>query len=421
METFFVIVLVLLFVAAFYGNGVLVIALFSGDISFISYDNNGISVFIAAIADCILLYFLIKKLLNHYKTQRIATVTGKVNDILKSYTPANVISLQKSATLQVDASQLNKELIFVVQEYKKSIFALLSRCSETDKKINDILACDGCHTIYEKHKYLSSNVDSLNSLKTESDKLHTEISQNKIQLLDENKDILFEVKKAFLNLLQSKKCISNGMELSVFICEKTPSELTMFEYKHEPAIIYINNFYFCLFSKVILVFDCNGIFSTALDPTAFSIDVIRQNENVSVRNNASSQKKFVDSDSRLIKQGDTRTTWTHTRNDGWPDRRYSYNPRIEYRTDIFEYGTIEFHIADMTVSYIVSSQAAIDKFEWVKAEYIRKYNNLHNPIPDLLLLLKMVSNEDVPGVKSLINIYQSKAANNFYFCKVVTM
>ena len=224
------------------------------------------------------------------------------------------------------------------------------------------------------------------------------------------------MKTAFASLLQSKKCSSDNVNVRDFLCEKTPNDLSLFQFKYAPPVLLVNDFFFCLFTNVVLVFDKNGIFSTAIDPTAISVTLDKLTEHVLISNGSVVRQEFTDVDSKLIQQGITRTTCTYTRNDGLTDRRYSYNPRIEYRSDDYEYGIIGLSIINFTISFKVSSKTAITRFGSFSEKYIRKCNDLHNPIPDFLLLLKYLSDDDHSSINNIIETVNSSTLNKNYFC-----
>ena len=193
----------------------------------------------------------------------------------------------------------------------------------------------------------------------------------------------------------------------------------LFKYENEPLILFWEQYYFCLFSNVILVFDEMGIFATAIDPSALRVMVKRETTSVTVTNGTALSNQYISDDSKCISQGTTRSTWLYTRQDGFPDRRYSDNPRIEYRIDTYEYVVIEFVIADKKVSFSASSGVVGDAFEKATPKYSRKCNNRHDPIPEFLMLVKKLSGEDSAQIESIIQVCNARIGANNYFCKLV--
>lgn len=408
MTAFLVIILII-------GNLLLITGSVFGDLA-----DNGIAwlIVIAAMAmDFYFIYKIIQSVSENNEKKRVAEATRSVNEIISRYSPSKVPSVQEARTFDVDSSLVNKEVVLCVKEYKDSISTLLQQSSKVNKKLMAILSCNGYITEIDKFDYLSSNLTEIESLKNESDKLCESISKNKIELLNEDGDLLLFLKTAFASLLQSKKCSSDNVNVRNFLCEKTPNDLSLFQFKYAPPVLLVNDFFFCLFTNVVLVFDKNGIFSTAIDPTAISVTLDKLTEHVLISNGSVVRQEFTDVDSKLIQQGITRTTWTYTRNDGLPDRRYSYNPRIEYRSDDYEYGIIGLSIINFTISFKVSSKTAFTRFSSFSERYIRKCNDLHNPIPDFLLLLKYLSDDDHSSINDIIETTNSSTLNKNYFCR----
>lgn len=169
---------------------------------------------------------------------------------------------------------------------------------------------------------------------------------------------------------------------------------------------------------MILVFDNTGVFSTAIDPSALKVMIQRKTTSVTVNNGTVASNQYIADDSKCLSRGTTRSTWLHTCRDGSPDLRYSYNPRLEYRTDTYEYVVVEFIIADKKVLFSVSSGTAGDAFEKAVPNYARKCNNRHDPIPEFLILVKMLCDEDNTQIESIIKVCKARTDVKSYFCKL---
>lgn len=416
-----IIILIILAMSALVGNIEMVMALFVQDSSPIK--ENGFLVFVAIIADIALVGYIIsacikgsKRRQEEEEKQRISEVTQKVNELLARYSLQKTISLQKAQQINTENSLVNKEVVSTVNQFKDSLRDNISKCNEIDQAINRILTCVGCRDVDEKLNYLSAKAEELQRLKCESDKLHNEIAKHRIKLLNEDGNLLFLVKKSLNALFSSKKCVIEGLNLKELICEEKPSDLEFFDYKYAPATLHIGTYYYCLFSNVILVFDAMGIFATAIDPTALFIQIERVSVDVRINNNTLPSHQYIDVDSKCVEQGTTRHTWVHTCRDGSPDLRYSYNPRIEYRTDKYEYGNVTMSILGNTVSFSLSSDNATKALERVSREYIRKCNNRHNPIPEFLNLLDRVSENGEQNITYILDINKSNVSAANYFC-----
>lgn len=417
MTVFLVIVLII-------GN----LFLFSGAV-FDDLSDNGIAWFfvIGAIAmDIYFIYLIAQSVSKSREQQRVAAendrvveVTRKIEALINKYTMMRLNANRTVVQFQIAPDLINKEVVFTVNSYKDRMAAIYNRHSLITNEINRILACTDCISVDEKYSHLISCEDKLKQLKEEGDSCLSQLSSYKIEILNDNRDLLFEMKLAFRYLLNSKKCQSDSLTIKEFITPDKPSDLMLFRYENEPIILFWEQYYFCLFSNVILVFDKKGVFSTAIDPSALKVVINKETTSVTVSNGTAGSNQYIADDSKCISQGITRSTWLHTCRDGSPDLRYSYNPRLEYRTDTYEYVVIEFVIADKKVSFSASSGTVGDAFEKATPNYLRKCNNRHDPIPEFLILVKKLSEEDNAQIESIIQVCNARADANNYFFKLI--
>lgn len=417
MTVFLVIVLII-------GN----LFLFSGAV-FDDLADNGIAWFfvIGAIAMDIYFIYLIAQSVSKSREQqriaaennRIAEVTRKVEAFINKYTMMSLNANRTAVQFQIAPDLINKEVVFTVNSYKDRMAAIYDQYSLITNEIKRILACTGCISVDEKYSHLISCEDKLKQLKADGDTCLSHLASYKIEMLNDDRDLLFEMKLAFRYLLNSKKCLSESLTIKEFITSDKPSDLMLFRYENEPVILFSEQYYFCLFSNVILVFDKKGGFSTAIDPSALKVVIKKETTTVTVSNGTAGSNQYIADDSKCISQGITRSTWLHTCRDGSPDLRYSYNPRLEYRTDTYEYVVVEFIIADKKVSFTASSGAVGDAFEKSIPNYSRKCYNQHDPIPEFLILVKKLSEEDNAQIESIIQVCNARADANNYFCKLI--
>ena len=417
MTVFLVIVLII-------GN----LFLFSGAV-FGDLADNGIAWFfvIGAIAMDIYFIYLIAQSVSKSREQqriaaentRIAEVTRKVEALINKYTTMSLNANRTAVQFQIAPDLINKEVVFTVNSYKDRMATIYDRYTLITNEIKRILACTGCISVDEKYSHLISCEDKLKQLKADGDTCLSHLASYKIEMLNDDRDLLFEMKLAFRYLLNSKKCLSETLTIKEFITPDKPSDLMLFRYENEPVILFWEQYYFCLFSNVILVFDKKGVFSTAIDPSALKVVINRETTSVTVSNGTAGSNQYIADDSKCISQGITRSTWLHTCRDGSPDLRYSYNPRLEYRTDTYEYVVVEFIIADKKVSFSASSGAVGDAFEKATPNYLRKCNNRHDPIPEFLMLVKKIGGEDNTQIDSIIQACNARTDANNYFCKLI--
>lgn len=417
MTVFLVIVLII-------GN----LFLFSGAV-FDDLADNGIAWFfvIGAIAMDIYFIYLIAQSASKNREQqriaaennRIAEVTRKVEELTRLYSLPSLNANRTALPFKINPDLINKEVVFTVNAYKEQMQAIYARYSSITTEIKQILACRGCNSIDEKFSHLTTNEGKLKELKEEGEACQSHLSSYKIKMLNNDKDLLFEVKLAFRYLLNSKKCQSESISIKEFITPDKPNDLMLFSYENEPVVVFFEQCYFCLFSNVILIFDKSGVFSTAVDTSAMKVKIKRDTTAVTVSNGNAASNQYIAEDSKCVSRGTTRSTWLHTCRDGSPDLRYSYNPRLEYRTDTYEYVSIEFIISDKKVAFTASSSAVGDAFEKVTPSYTRKCNNRHDPIPEFLMLLKKLNADENAQIESIIQVCNSRSGANNYFCKLI--
>lgn len=122
--------------------------------------------------------------------------------------------LQEAKKSVIDPSLVNKEVVLCVKEYKNSISSLLQQSSKVNARLMTILSCDGYTTAIEKADYLTSKLPEIESLKNESNELIEKISKIKIEILNEDGDLLLFLKSAFSSLLHSKKCTLDSLNIN---------------------------------------------------------------------------------------------------------------------------------------------------------------------------------------------------------------
>lgn len=353
------------------------------------------------------------------ENNRIAEVTRKVEALISQYSLMSLNANRMASPFQIAPDFINKEVVFTVNSYKERIATINDRYSLITNEIERILACSGCISVDERYSHLTSNEAKLKQLKEEGEACLLQLSSYKIEILNDDRKLLLEMKLAFRCLLNSRKCQSESLTVKEFITPDKPSDLMLFQYENEPVILFWEQYYFCLFSNIILVFDKEGVFSTAIDPSALKVAIKKETASVTVINGTTGSNQYIADDSKCISQGITWSTWLHARRDGSPDLRYSYNPRLEYRTDTYEYVVVEFIIADKKVSFSASSVAVGDAFETATPNYQRKCNNRHDPIPEFLMLVKKISGEDNTQIDDIIQVCNARTDANNYFCKLI--
>ena len=344
-----------------------------------------------------------------------AEAKQKVEALQKQYMPQLIPTSAVGSPFSISTKLANKEVVSAVKRYKNNFVGIYDRYSSAYNELRTILLCEGCRTESEKYTYLNENIEKIKVLKNECDAVFA----SKVMLLNEDAELMFELKLAFQYLQNSKKCVSSGAEVKMFVSSPPPQELNIFRYENEPAILFLGQHYFCLFSNVILVFDRNGIFVNAIDPSALRVDVKRMTVDIVFRNGESSENQYIAEDSKCIKQGEEIATWLHTCRDGSPDLRYRNNPFLRYRTDTYEYAIIKFMIGEETISFGVSSSIAIDAFDEIKSKYIRTCHNKTATVSQLLQLIETVGDKEDACLMCVVEAHRRNVDKNSCFCKLV--
>ena len=384
------------------------IFLFSGDFG----SGNGIitvMVLIAAAADLAVVVGIIYACIKYAKDRReekeknrIGNVILKVNKLLEHYSPKETISLQIPQHIDVSKSLVNTEVVYTVNHFKELVRDDVLMCSKTDQAIKKILACSDCKNADEALEYLSAKEKELEWLKSESDRICDRIASHKIKLLYEDGELMYLVKSSMNALLSSKKCVFEELDPKEMICRETPADLGIFDCRYVPAVLRLGNHYFCFFSNVILVFDAVGTFATAIDPTAVKLQIEKVRVDARAVSNISNSYWCIDTDSKYVEGGTT--------------QHCSFDQGSGHRDDVYEYGEIKFSVLENTVSFSLSSGNAVRLLERVRDEYIRKCNNRHDPIPEFLDLLNIISEEGDKNTAYIQNVYKRKRSRVNYFC-----
>lgn len=254
----------------------------------------------------------------------------------------------------------------------------------------------------EKAKKLVSsngNLSELQDVWTELQSVQSRLKPKGIILNETSSQELDSIRAAIQEIGKSQRIQKvGGLEWKAVTEVSFPEELKYFKSATKPMIFRLMEFCFCVFSKTVLVFTLDGKFVTALKRDAFFVRTERDWERVylNVKRNEYTAK-FVAGDSKRVKIGDERFTWTYTNSDGSKDSGYINNPCIIYRYDTMEYGKILLCVADFSERFSFSSEKAVIAVEKAVAENAkynvdRKSSNKSNFI-SLLRMLEPLSEQ----------------------------
>lgn len=378
---------------------------------------------IAVISVIIMAIVFWKIILPIAEKKRIRKIKRKTDEIVLKYTPKAKNKRFTSRIFMIDREYLNNEVISAVKLLKDMISEKSDKCSAINNEINQIL--DSCSGLSEdeKYNYLISKTDELERLKSEKESIYKEISKFKIQIKNDDTKITDNVKSTFSLIEKSKKKTIVGSSFDEFICEKLPNEMKFFQFDVEPLTLHIDKFYYCLFSKFILVFDDFGAFVSAVEPSALSIKIEHLSKSILIYDDEIPKFDYdtdIDSDSKCIEHGETEHSWLYTRKDGGPDLRYKDNRMYKYRSDTYQYGKIIISIAGKNVTICLSSDNAICSFKMLGKIYNRKciVKSETDKIAELLRLLDMVSGEEKKQIAKILQAHNSKMSRKKYFCEI---
>lgn len=301
------------------------------------------------------------------ENKRISKVQNEIDIIIKNYKLDTLPVKPKSKNINTYTNIENSQAVETVKKFKSDQIRDINECSDIATQINRILYTHKKPD--EKLSFLQSNKNTLISLKTKYDALLSKINSRKIDIATKTKDN--SVVKTLLHKISlSEKCISNSVKITDLLSNQKPYEFGIFNSPVEPIILVHNNLSYCIFDNIILVFDNDGIFLTAVRPSSLLLNFTKHISYVDVTNHRMEENYIIGKDSRLLEMGKSNVTWMYMRKDGMPDKRYTYNPRYEHRRDKYEYGEVSFKLLDTLFDYQFSSASALN----VALELSYKYN-----------------------------------------------
>lgn len=284
----------------------------------------------------------------------------------------------------------------------------IKELAELKKELDEILNCPNCKSDQERIKYLQCEEQHIREIKSDYTEKYHYLDKQKVILLSKNRDSFLQLKRAFIEILTSQKAISDiGLSLPEFVNIDSPLPDSTFSTDYLSIKLDFTKYQFYLLPDVILVYNKEA-FLTAINPVSLIINIQDKQKNISTRSTNHGaweySDKIIASDSKLVSQGDERRTWLHTRVDGWPDLRYSYNPEIKYRTDVYSFSEINIQIGGYKYTYSLSKGNIATLVRKNCRDYC-SIAHLPNMVPALLRLLNS-SAKKKEKVKELSDLYE---------------
>ena len=317
----------------------------------------------------------------------------KVDLIIKKYGSINTHAAGKASPFHIDPDLINREVVSAVRSYKDRVADVYEKYLSISNELKTTVSCPGCDSFDERYDYLTAHEDRLSHLGDEINSCLKQIESHKIELLNEDIDLMRAMNCAFYLLRRTETITARSL-----ITHSEPLDLMLFKYEKQPVTLFFKGFYFSLFSNVILVFDEHGVFSTAVDPSALQINVERKD--VLVERNGTPVS---------VGNGYFR-----------PEKGTAKN---NDRNDTYEKLVIEFTVANAQSSLeAILDYGVGDSFERIGELYTRKCNGRHTSIPKLLMLMKKLSGDESDENKQIdeiIKICNARPDTNNYFCRLI--
>lgn len=322
-------------------------------------------------------------------------IQDEISEIVKRYTVEDEVTKSNVPSItEIDNPLVDSEVVFCVKTYIREAEKQEQKIIELKSKIQDILYCNGYVTDERKLEYLKEKEPELRTLKEELLDAQKPQDNRKIVLNETTSNELESFRETIQEISKSQKIHSmDDLEWKSMVEASLPDELRYFKSMTKPVTLFIKDYWYCIYSKTILVFTPEGKFATALDRKSFVFKVERNLEKAYFSKSQDGYPRSVaGKDSKCIEKGPERYTWRYTCRDGSRDRRYSNNYMIEYRYDTMEYGKIRLSIADTTAEFKFSSAKAIlaaEKAASENEEYkATRENNNESSIINLLQVLE---------------------------------
>ena len=354
-------------------------------------------------------------------TSGIDDDNGKLNQLQSKYRVPNVSSvvasvdpLQKDmeSYLCVEVLQSINRVIRLRRDYAKKMKSL-------KEEIDELLVCPGCSTVREQLKYIENNEAILQQKKEAYKSASNDMKQVRVILLPKEKTAFNKLLSALSDVISSEKSTSkSGVALSSFIKPIPSVPGNLFVSEQTPIELNFGAYRFFLLPDVVLAYDKANTFVTAFEPIALIITFKDQKKNVYKCKNGSSSWTYSDTviatDSILVSEGYTKTSWLHERKSGGPDLRYSYNPSYESRSDTYAYSDFSIQIGQYKAEYSISKGNLSNKLKPMVKDYCSVMHEL-SAIPSLLRLVESVAKK---GEAARLLTEQYENVSKKIICKV---
>ncbi len=292
--------------------------------------------------------------------------------------------------------ELNAELVQEINRIVNEQSAIFSQAVEYSDGIN-------IRVFRSKEKQLQEN-------KNKYTEKYRQLTSRKVRILPiENKKIYSELQRA-MSSLASAGSLRNNAEFKDYY--HFSGELPFFKFPDTPLIFNTTRFSYYVLPSVIL--KChNNEFVSAYSPASLEVSL---EEHTEQRYHYPKHEAIAD-DTDIIQLDAKRYSWLHTRMDGSPDLRYSYNPQTEYtvKEDHHKFAQLYITIAGEKNRFWVSSFTKAEQFKNAAEKYAATPATCDFARDLVLLLDKCDDNNDVRTMVELL----SKEPDKNKICEIV--
>jgi len=316
--------------------------------------------YVAIIIGCIFLIWLIVKLIN--KNNAGSTSVRTSNNIQRS--ASNSTNTVVNRKYIPDSSTILVEVDRQIQE-------TLNRRVNTQNVIRSLDRQIAKHnTIWNKNN--AKHISLRTELEEEKRRQNNKLAASVFVFHESSTSAFDRMKTALLRLDKAQyKTYDASPALNTLFYDYHPigADMNYIKFDIEPICITISDKIFCLTPHYIVEFTKKGKYLTTYRTSTF----------VAGMANGSWTERVA------------HQTWLHTRVDGLPDRRYSYNPRQTYYTNVPHtvYNMLDLRIPGFEVKYEIDTILKNDVIQAVRAYAATVVSDSYDPVHHIIRLLKI--------------------------------
>ncbi len=231
------------------------------------------------------------------------------------------------------------------------------------------------------------NINTREALEEEKLKQNSRLSSSVFIFHEEATSSFVEMKEAMIRLDSAQYKTydaSPGLNTIFFDYQSVGGDMELIKFDIEPLVITLRDSLFCLSPHYIVEFNKKGKYMNTYKTAVFKAGL--------------SNGTWTE---RVAHQ-----TWLHTRVDGGPDRRYSYNPIRTYYTNYQHtvYNMLDMRLPGFEIKYEINDKLRDDAIKAIRAYASTPVMDSYDPVHHVLRLLKVCSPSDhnIEDIESII-------------------